>query len=161
MNIDKKAVGKRIKDIRLSLGLSMAKFGVLLGDVPRSSVNNWERSVYLPRTETLSKIAEVGNTTNEYLLYGDQEDEYIRDLLERNLKRKPKKEVELMNLRLIGSNIQRIRKQKKMKQYELADVIGMKKSALSVIEAGLHYPSCRTLEKLTKALGVTPNDLLC
>lgn len=174
MNVDKKAVGKRIKDVRLSLGLSMAKFGVLLGGIPRSSVNNWEHSVYLPGAEALNKIAEAGNTTNEYLLYGDHADEYILELLERWLRKNPKEKVESMklqlipkeevkpmNLQLIGGNIRRLRKQKKMKQCELADAIGSKKSVLSVIEGGYHYPSCRTLEKLTKALGVTPNDLLC
>jgi transcriptional regulator with XRE-family HTH domain len=85
MEINKVAVGQRIKEIRTDLGLSMAKFGELLGDMPRSSVNNWERGINLPKNETLAKIAEVGNTTNEYLLYGDQENQYIMELLEKKL----------------------------------------------------------------------------
>lgn len=85
MEINKVAVGQRIKEIRTDLGLSMAKFGELLGDMPRSSVNNWERGINLPKNETLAKIAEVGKTTNEYLLYGDQENQYILELLEKKL----------------------------------------------------------------------------
>lgn len=85
MEINTAAVGQRIKEIRTELGLSMAKFGKLLGDMPRSSVNNWERGINLPKNETLAKIAEVGHTTNEYLLYGDKENQYIMELLEKKL----------------------------------------------------------------------------
>lgn len=81
MEINKKEVGKRIRDIRNSMDLSMEKFGKLIGDLPRSTVNNWERGINLPKQETLNRIAEVGYTTNEYLLYGDQENQYILDLL--------------------------------------------------------------------------------
>lgn len=83
MEINKKEVGKRIRELRISMDLSMEKFGKLIGDLPRSTVNNWERGINLPKQETLNRIAEVGNTTNEYLLYGDQENQYILDLLEK------------------------------------------------------------------------------
>ncbi len=43
MEIDKQAVGNRIRQIRQELKLSMEKFGKLIGDLPRSIVNNWER----------------------------------------------------------------------------------------------------------------------
>lgn len=47
MEVNKKEVGQRIKEIRQMLGLSMDKFGKLLGDLPRSTVNNWGRGVNL------------------------------------------------------------------------------------------------------------------
>lgn len=72
MDIDKKEVGMRIRAIRLSLGLSMAKFAKSLGGTSRSTINNWERGINLPRIGTLGIVAEVGNTTIEYLLYGDK-----------------------------------------------------------------------------------------
>lgn len=81
MEISKKEVGARIKKIRQMLNLSMEKFGDLLGDIPRSTVNNWERGINLPRPETLNRIAEVGDSTNEYILYGEKENQYILDLL--------------------------------------------------------------------------------
>ena len=80
MEIDKQAVGNRIRQIRQELKLSMEKFGKLIGDLPRSTVNNWERGINLPKTETLHQIAEVGHVTNEYLLYGDQENQYILEM---------------------------------------------------------------------------------
>ena len=70
MEIDKQAVGNRIWEIRQELKLSMEKFGKLISDLPRSTVNNWERGINLLKTEILHQIAEVGHVTNEYLLRG-------------------------------------------------------------------------------------------
>lgn len=83
MEIDKQAVGNRIRQIRQELKLSMEKFGKLIGDLPRSTVNNWERGINLPKTETLHQIAEIGHVTNEYLLYGTQENQYILEMLQK------------------------------------------------------------------------------
>lgn len=81
MEVNKQEAGERIKKVRQMLNLSMDKFGKLLGGLPRSTVNNWERGINLPKLETLNRIAEVGHVTNEYILYGNQEDEYIANLL--------------------------------------------------------------------------------
>ncbi len=55
----------------------MEKFGQLIGDLPRSTVNNWERELIFLKRKTRERIAEVGHTTDEYLLYGDDENQYI------------------------------------------------------------------------------------
>ena len=65
-----------------------------------------------------------------------------------------------MNYRLLGQNIQLIRKLKGLTQQELSDQIGINLQSLSKIERGINYPTFETLEKLTEALGVTPNELL-
>lgn len=95
MEMNKKEVGQRIRNFRNSMGLSIEKFGKLIDDLPRSTVNNWERGINLPKQETLIRIAEIGDTTNEYLLYGDQENQYILDLL---AKKAGKVHPELQNL---------------------------------------------------------------
>lgn len=74
-------VGQRIRQIRKKLNLSMDKFGQLIDGLPRSTVNNWERGINLPKTESINRIAEIGHVTNEYLLYGDQENKYILNML--------------------------------------------------------------------------------
>lgn len=81
MEIDKVEVGQRIRKIRKSLNLSMEKFGQLIDGLPRSTVNNWERGINLPKPESINRIAEIGHVTNEYLLYGDQENQYILNML--------------------------------------------------------------------------------
>lgn len=65
-----------------------------------------------------------------------------------------------MNYKLLGHNIQVIRKLKGLTQQELSAQIGINLQSLSKIERGINYPTFDTLEKLTEALGVTPNDLL-
>ena len=65
-----------------------------------------------------------------------------------------------MKYRLLGENLQTIRKARGMKQQELADQIGINMQSLSKIERGLNYPAYETLEKIMNALGITPNELL-
>ncbi|MGG5370785.1 helix-turn-helix domain-containing protein [Enterococcus sp. AZ196] len=84
MTPNKQKVGKRINEIRTNLGYSMSDFGKLIGDLPRSSVNNWEKGVSLPKKEKLEKIALLGNTSTDNILYGDL-DEYLFDLIDANL----------------------------------------------------------------------------
>lgn len=63
-------VGERIKAVRLMLGLTMEQFGEKL-DTSKGAVNNWEKSVNLPNKSRLTKMANLGNITVDYILYGD------------------------------------------------------------------------------------------
>lgn len=75
-------VGDRIKKIRQRLGLSMAEFGALIDSKTKSgTVNNWESGKNLPNNRRLVKIASLGNTSVDELLYGTPKD-YI-DLAEK------------------------------------------------------------------------------
>ncbi len=65
-----------------------------------------------------------------------------------------------MNYKLLGHNIQVIRKLKGLTQQELSAQIGINLQSLSKIERGINYPTFDTLEKLTEVLDVTPNELL-
>lgn len=84
MKPNKKKVGERIHEIRTNLGYSMEEFGKLIGDSPRSSVNNWEKGVSIPKADKLQKIALLGNTIPEKILYGEGS-EYLFDLFNSNL----------------------------------------------------------------------------
>lgn len=65
-----------------------------------------------------------------------------------------------MNYKLLGHNIQIVRKLKGMKQQELADKIGINLQSLSKIERGVNYPTFETLEKIMTVLEVSPNEML-
>lgn len=71
MEIDKKAVGLRIKSIRISRGFNMEEFGKLVNNTSKGAVNNWEKGVNLPNAERLSIVARLGGITVNELLYGD------------------------------------------------------------------------------------------
>lgn len=75
-------VGSRIRSIRKNLGLSMEKFGKLFDPhASKGVVSNWENNYNLPNNNRLRKIAEIGGTTVEKLLYGSYP-EYVVQVIQ-------------------------------------------------------------------------------
>lgn len=72
LEADKLSVGERIKDIRISNGLTMEEFGARL-KTSKASVNNWEKGVNLPNKQRLKQIADMGGISVNYLLNGVQD----------------------------------------------------------------------------------------
>lgn len=80
MFLDKKEVGQRILQIRKKYGYSMQKFGEIIDNAPKGSVNSWEKGVNLPNEKRLKQIATLGNMTLNELLYGSFND-YVDKLV--------------------------------------------------------------------------------
>lgn len=100
--IDKKRVGKRIKEIRINQGLTLEKFGALV-NAKRSDVYRWEQGYHLPNKNRLKIIAMKGGIEVTELLQGNGQ-EAIKDIIEifKSLKRDEKEDclTELLNLGL-------------------------------------------------------------
>lgn len=81
MNNKNIEIGARIKDIRISLGLTMKDFGKKF-DPPASDsiVSRWERGVNLPNNERLKRIAELGNVPVLYLLEGKDAVDFLVEM---------------------------------------------------------------------------------
>lgn len=77
-------VGKRIQKIRERGNYSMSDFGKLLDNSSRGTVNNWEKGKRMPSNEILEKVAILGDTTVNKILYGGME-EYLFQLAKQNL----------------------------------------------------------------------------
>jgi len=60
----------------------------------------------------------------------------------------------------IGWRVRELRQQKGLTTYELAKRSGILRPNISRIESGRHVPSVDTLDRLARALGVSPADLL-
>lgn len=60
----------------------------------------------------------------------------------------------------IGENIKRVRKEKKMTQKDLGEIIGISNTYLSDIEIGRTNPSIKTLKRIAKGLEVSYVELL-
>ena len=69
-NIDKKAVGERIREIRLRQGLTLAAFGEQFDNARKSNVQQWEIGVSLPNKARMAKMCKIANITLNELLYG-------------------------------------------------------------------------------------------
>lgn len=76
MKADKKAVGDRIKQIRLEKGFTLQTFGVEISKnlnaepVKEGIISRWENGISLPNNERLKAIAEMGNVSVDDLLHG-------------------------------------------------------------------------------------------
>lgn len=54
-----------------------------------------------------------------------------------------------MKKNVLGNNIAKLRKRKKITQQELADALGIKRTSLSHLENGLYTPSAKTMKKIS------------
>ena len=77
ININKNAVGSRIKQIRLNKGYTLEAFGKLFG-VSKSNVLKWEQGQSLPNKERLASISKIADMSVNELLYGSM-DEFIEN----------------------------------------------------------------------------------
>jgi transcriptional regulator with XRE-family HTH domain len=59
-----------------------------------------------------------------------------------------------------AGNVKRLRSRKNLSQKALADKVGISVSYVSMLERGQRSPPLETIEKMAKALGVTPAALL-
>lgn len=64
-----------------------------------------------------------------------------------------------MNLK-IGTNLRRIRRSKKITQFELAEKLGINRSSISTYECCAGNPSLDIFIRICEILDCTPNELL-
>ena len=62
--------------------------------------------------------------------------------------------------RIVGRNVRQARKAAGLSQEALADSAGIDRTYVSGVERGVRNPTVTILDRLAKALGVTPADLL-
>lgn len=78
-NVDPKEVGTRIRSIRKSLGLSMEEFASRIDNKAKSgTISNWETGKNLPNNVRLKKIADIGETSINELLYNSNEEKSLQ-----------------------------------------------------------------------------------
>ncbi|MBI2631344.1 helix-turn-helix transcriptional regulator [Candidatus Nomurabacteria bacterium] len=60
----------------------------------------------------------------------------------------------------LGENLKRLRLKKKLSQGDLSKSLGVDRAYISNIENGRMNPTLSTLEKISKALGISSSELL-
>lgn len=75
-NINKKAVGARIKSIRLASGMTLEEFGKLFG-ASKGSVQGWEKGRNLTNKRRIKSIAAMANISVQDLLHGVKRYMYV------------------------------------------------------------------------------------
>lgn len=71
-DVDKKAVGRRIREYRTSKAYTLEAFGKLF-KATKSNVSDWENGRILPNKERQKKLAKLLQITVNELLYGNIE----------------------------------------------------------------------------------------
>ncbi|WP_314160153.1 helix-turn-helix transcriptional regulator [uncultured Gemella sp.] len=97
MKIDKKAVGRRIRQIRMNKGYTLEEFGKLF-EANKSIVLRWENGTSLPHKGRLISISKLANLSINELLYGDSEKD-IEELYQ-ELMKLSKEELIILMLRI-------------------------------------------------------------
>ncbi|MEW4237176.1 helix-turn-helix domain-containing protein [Bacillus thuringiensis] len=119
--------GKEIKEIRLSLGLTLEEFGEKIDGANKSIVSKWERDETKPSPRRLKII-------NEIYRYSE-----INKLQNEN----------------IGEEIKNLRKSKGLTLMQVAEITDVSQPYLSHVEMGRRNPSAETLSKISSCLGVS------
>jgi DNA-binding helix-turn-helix protein len=99
ININKKAVGSRIKQIRTNKGYTLESFGKLFG-ASKSNVQKWETGFTLPNKERLASISKIADMTVNELLYGSIS-EYLENNFQNLFKQTKIEDVEFDESKLI------------------------------------------------------------
>lgn len=61
--------------------------------------------------------------------------------------------------KIFGKNLKRLRKQRKLTQDQLSELVGINARHMSKIENAEHFPNSTTFEHICKALKVKPQEL--
>ncbi|USS87729.1 helix-turn-helix domain-containing protein [Fructilactobacillus hinvesii] len=73
-------IGKRIKAIRISLGLDQPQFAEKVEPIAKpSNVSRWENGINTPNAKRLKSIAKLGNVSVDYLLNGKSKNKLSKD----------------------------------------------------------------------------------
>ena len=99
ININKKAVGSRIKQIRTNKGYTLESFGKLFG-ASKSNVQKWETGFTLPNKERLASISKIADMTVNELLYCSIS-EYLENNFQNLFKQTKLEDVEFDESKLI------------------------------------------------------------
>lgn len=91
MEVDKKTLGRRIKDIRVNEGDTLEKFSNKINKQSndiiksgKSNVSRWEKGENIPNDITLKAIADIGKVSVNELLYGDLK-QHVYNVLQNEL----------------------------------------------------------------------------
>lgn len=134
-----KEVGQRIKKVRtesFEKKLTLEEFGNLIKpSVHRALVSHWENGINIPNSDRLKQIAELGNVTIEYLLFGKE-------------------------LNGHGERIRQIRKENNLSKQDLAKQLNVDIDYIENVELENNFPKKSELKILADLGKMTIDEIL-
>ena len=127
----------RLKELRISKGFTQSELGKKVG-VSQNTFTNWENGSREPNFKTLRKLANVLETTIDYLL-GEEE----------------------MTVQLVfASRLKVLRVSNGYSQTQIAQSLGTVQGAVSKYECGIREPDLKMLVKIADFYNVSLDYLL-
>ena len=136
---------KRLRDIREDHDLTQSEMAEILG-VDRSAYSLWELGINIIPIKFLSIFADYFKCSIDYLLgLSDQKKSYEL--------------VPGIDFKVVGDNIKRIRKEKKLSQENIADMLKISQACVAKYEKGSIQISTANLYEFSKEFSIPINDL--
>lgn len=148
-----KTFGLRLRALRQAHGLSQQAVADTLGQA-RSSISHYEDSLFLPSANTLCKLADLYGVTLEELTH------MLPPKCKRIARRRPPVEKPKALQPAIGLRLIALRKERGLKQIDVANRVGISRGTLSAYEQGRGTPSVGLLHSLSVLYGITMDDLI-
>lgn len=171
----------KVKLLRGRLGITQTNLAKQIG-ISRPFLAAIENNINLLTLNVAEKLSKVFNCSiyelfeeNSFVKYPDKDEDklYLIKLLASNLKDSEVKDyimalynkddyydVNSVSAKIFGENLKRIRKSRQLKVYELANLAGIHKVWLGVLENGVKEPRPETIWKLAKALNCSVEELV-
>lgn len=146
---------EKLKELRKKRGYTQSELAKYM-NMRQGSYAKWETGMTEPRIESLIKLADILDTTTDFLLgktnidFGNDSKVYeeYKELLSQNKKEEEKKN-------LFSVRLKELRLQHGFSQEELAEKIGIKQNSYSDWEHGKCKPNYEKLEKIADFFGVS------
>lgn len=133
MEVDKKLFGKRLKTLRLEIGMTLEEFGTKVVNSNKSVVSKWENGISLPNPERLKIIAEFFDTT-------------VEELLEPNP--------------IFKNRIKKLRKEQNLTLEDLSEELDIRLDLLNMYEKGNTHPQLGLIKEIANYFNVSFNYLI-
>lgn len=133
MEVDKKLFGKRLKTLRLEIGMTLEEFGTKVVNSNKSVVSKWENGISLPNPERLKIIAEFFDTT-------------VEELLEPNP--------------IFKNRIKKLRKEQNLTLDDLSEELDIRLDLLNMYEKGNTHPQLGLIKEIANYFNVSFNYLI-
>ncbi len=136
---------KRLRDIREDHDLTQSEMAEILG-VDRSAYSLWELGINIIPIKFLAMFADYFKCSIDYLLgLSDQKNSYQL--------------VPGIDFKVVGDNIKRIRKEKKLSQENIADILKISQACVAKYEKGTIQISTANLYEFSKEFSISINEL--
>lgn len=136
-------IAKRLKELRKQSGLKQKEIAEKL-NITVGGYSNYERNFSLPSCEKLVQLANIYQTTLQYIITGEQDTQCYDE----------------KNFCSFPQRLRELREKRNMTQQQVADCLGIRKATYQGYEYNKYEPKLDKLLQLAELFDVTLDELM-